>query len=220
MGVLTTGFNAPGVDLIAMLRPTKSTGLYVQMAGRGTRLAPGQGRLPGARLRRQRRPARADRRGEAEAARQPARATRRSRSARTARASSRPPSGSAPTAATPSRRRRSRSSAEASTLAILTTGKPQWLARRWRQLPRPREARRPHHAAGRLPVRARPPPRMGLLRAHRLRPAEGRRLVAPARAAACRCRAPSPRRSPGRARSPPRPRSPCGRAAASPRSSA
>jgi DNA repair protein RadD len=40
MGVLTTGFNAPAVDLIAMLRPTKSTGLYVQMAGRGTRLAP------------------------------------------------------------------------------------------------------------------------------------------------------------------------------------
>jgi DNA repair protein RadD len=39
MGVLTTGFNAPGVDLIAMLRPTKSAGLYVQMAGRGTRLA-------------------------------------------------------------------------------------------------------------------------------------------------------------------------------------
>jgi len=42
MGVLTTGFNAPGVDLIAMLRPTKSAGLYVQMAGRGTRLAPGK----------------------------------------------------------------------------------------------------------------------------------------------------------------------------------
>jgi DNA repair protein RadD len=40
MGVLTTGFNAPAVDLIAILRPTKSTGLYVQMAGRGTRLAP------------------------------------------------------------------------------------------------------------------------------------------------------------------------------------
>ncbi len=37
MGVLTTGFNAPGVDLIAMLRPTKSTGLYVQMAGRASR---------------------------------------------------------------------------------------------------------------------------------------------------------------------------------------
>ncbi len=42
MGVLTTGFNVPGVDLIAMLRPTKSVGLYVQMAGRGTRLAPGK----------------------------------------------------------------------------------------------------------------------------------------------------------------------------------
>jgi DNA repair protein RadD len=42
MGVLTTGFNAPVVDLIAMLRPTKSAGLYVQMAGRGTRLAPGK----------------------------------------------------------------------------------------------------------------------------------------------------------------------------------
>jgi DNA repair protein RadD len=40
--VLTTGFNAPGVDLIAGLRPTLSTGLYVQMAGRGTRLAPGK----------------------------------------------------------------------------------------------------------------------------------------------------------------------------------
>ena len=42
MGVLTTGFNAPAVDLIAMLRPTKSAGLYVQMAGRGTRLAEGK----------------------------------------------------------------------------------------------------------------------------------------------------------------------------------
>lgn len=40
MSVLTTGFDAPGVDLIAMLRPTLSTGLYVQMLGRGTRLAP------------------------------------------------------------------------------------------------------------------------------------------------------------------------------------
>jgi DNA repair protein RadD len=42
MGVLTTGFNAPAVDLIALLRPTKSAGLYVQMVGRGTRLAPGK----------------------------------------------------------------------------------------------------------------------------------------------------------------------------------
>ena len=40
--VLTTGFNAPGVDLLAMLRPTKSTGLYVQIVGRGCRLAPGK----------------------------------------------------------------------------------------------------------------------------------------------------------------------------------
>ncbi|WP_047308823.1 DEAD/DEAH box helicase [Rhodopseudomonas palustris] len=35
--VLTTGFNAPRVDLLAMLRPTESTALYVQMVGRGTR---------------------------------------------------------------------------------------------------------------------------------------------------------------------------------------
>ena len=40
--VLTTGFNAPGVDLLAMLRPTKSAGLYVQIVGRGCRLAPGK----------------------------------------------------------------------------------------------------------------------------------------------------------------------------------
>ena len=40
MGVLTTGFNAPAIDLIALLRPTKSAGLYVQMVGRGRRLAP------------------------------------------------------------------------------------------------------------------------------------------------------------------------------------
>lgn len=42
VSVLTTGFDAPGVDLIAMLRPTLSTGLYVQMLGRGTRLAKGK----------------------------------------------------------------------------------------------------------------------------------------------------------------------------------
>lgn len=29
--VLTTGFNAPGVDLLAMIRPTESAGLYVQI---------------------------------------------------------------------------------------------------------------------------------------------------------------------------------------------
>lgn len=42
VGVLTTGFDAPATDLIAMLRPTQSTGLYVQMAGRGMRIADGK----------------------------------------------------------------------------------------------------------------------------------------------------------------------------------
>ena len=36
--VLTTGFDAPNIDLIAMLRPTMSASLYVQMAGRGMRI--------------------------------------------------------------------------------------------------------------------------------------------------------------------------------------
>jgi DNA repair protein RadD len=40
--VLTVGFDAPNVDLIALLRPTKSPGLYVQMIGRGARLSPGK----------------------------------------------------------------------------------------------------------------------------------------------------------------------------------
>lgn len=35
--VLTTGFDYPDIDLIAMLRPTLSPALYVQMAGRGLR---------------------------------------------------------------------------------------------------------------------------------------------------------------------------------------
>lgn len=41
--VLTTGFNHKGVDLLAFLRPTLSASLYLQMAGRGTRViyAPG-----------------------------------------------------------------------------------------------------------------------------------------------------------------------------------
>jgi len=41
-GVLTTGFDAPHIDLIALCRATKSTGLYVQILGRGMRLAPGK----------------------------------------------------------------------------------------------------------------------------------------------------------------------------------
>jgi DNA repair protein RadD len=40
--VLTTGFDYPSIDLIAMLRPTMSPGLYVQMAGRGLRVAEGK----------------------------------------------------------------------------------------------------------------------------------------------------------------------------------
>ena len=40
--LLTTGFNHPPTDLLAILRPTKSTGLYVQIAGRGMRMAPGK----------------------------------------------------------------------------------------------------------------------------------------------------------------------------------
>lgn len=35
--ILTTGFDHPPIDLIIMLRPTLSPGLWVQMAGRGTR---------------------------------------------------------------------------------------------------------------------------------------------------------------------------------------
>ena len=34
---LTTGFDAPFIDLIVILRPTRSTNLWVQMLGRGTR---------------------------------------------------------------------------------------------------------------------------------------------------------------------------------------
>jgi len=35
--LLTTGFDYPAIDCIVMLRPTKSTGLYVQIMGRGLR---------------------------------------------------------------------------------------------------------------------------------------------------------------------------------------
>lgn len=40
--VLTTGFDVPATDLLVMLRPTQSPGLYVQMVGRGSRRAPGK----------------------------------------------------------------------------------------------------------------------------------------------------------------------------------
>lgn len=42
VNVLTTGFDAPNVDCVAMLRPTLSPGLYYQMVGRGFRLHPGK----------------------------------------------------------------------------------------------------------------------------------------------------------------------------------
>lgn len=42
VNVLTTGFNVPHVDLIGIVRATESAGLYVQIVGRGTRLAPGK----------------------------------------------------------------------------------------------------------------------------------------------------------------------------------
>jgi DNA repair protein RadD len=42
VNVLTTGFDAPNVDCVAMLRPTLSPGLYYQMVGRGFRLAEGK----------------------------------------------------------------------------------------------------------------------------------------------------------------------------------
>lgn len=42
VAVLTTGFDVPAIDFIALLRATKSPVLYVQIAGRGMRLSPGK----------------------------------------------------------------------------------------------------------------------------------------------------------------------------------
>ena len=42
VGVLTEGFDDPGVSCIAMARPTRSEGMYAQCIGRGTRLAEGK----------------------------------------------------------------------------------------------------------------------------------------------------------------------------------
>lgn len=42
VNVLSEGFDAPHIDIVAMLRPTKSPGLYYQQCGRGFRLAPGK----------------------------------------------------------------------------------------------------------------------------------------------------------------------------------
>lgn len=43
MNVLTTGFDAPNVDCVVLLRPTLSPGLFYQMCGRGFRMNPGKG---------------------------------------------------------------------------------------------------------------------------------------------------------------------------------
>lgn len=42
VGVLTTGFDHPGLDCIILMRPTRSIMLYVQMVGRGVRIAEGK----------------------------------------------------------------------------------------------------------------------------------------------------------------------------------
>lgn len=42
VNVLSIGFNVPHVDLVALLRPTESAGLYIQQVGRGFRKAPGK----------------------------------------------------------------------------------------------------------------------------------------------------------------------------------
>lgn len=42
VNVLSTGFDYPGIDCLVFLRPTLSPGLYVQMAGRGLRVASGK----------------------------------------------------------------------------------------------------------------------------------------------------------------------------------
>lgn len=42
VSVLTTGFDAPHVDLIAIMRPTESNSLYQQIVGRGLRLSEGK----------------------------------------------------------------------------------------------------------------------------------------------------------------------------------
>lgn len=42
VNVLTTGFDAPNIDAVIMLRPTASPGLYYQMVGRGFRICEGK----------------------------------------------------------------------------------------------------------------------------------------------------------------------------------
>jgi DNA repair protein RadD len=42
INVLSTGYNNPSIDLLALMRPTESPSLYVQQVGRGSRIAPGK----------------------------------------------------------------------------------------------------------------------------------------------------------------------------------
>lgn len=42
--ILTTGFDYPAIDCVALVRPTLSTGLYLQMVGRGIRISPKTGK--------------------------------------------------------------------------------------------------------------------------------------------------------------------------------
>lgn len=44
VGMVTTGFDAPNIDLLVLLRPTKSPVLHVQMIGRGSRVSPKTGK--------------------------------------------------------------------------------------------------------------------------------------------------------------------------------
>ena len=45
VGILTEGFDFPEASCIVLARPTKSLGLYLQMSGRGLRIAPGKNDL-------------------------------------------------------------------------------------------------------------------------------------------------------------------------------
>ena len=42
VSILTTGFDFPNIDAVVLIRPTLSTGLYLQMVGRGLRIAKGK----------------------------------------------------------------------------------------------------------------------------------------------------------------------------------
>jgi DNA repair protein RadD len=44
VGMVTTGFDAPNIDLVVLLRPTKSPVLHIQMIGRGSRVSPETGK--------------------------------------------------------------------------------------------------------------------------------------------------------------------------------